>query len=189
MTSGLTPTASYSPSPSLTPGLTRAPSASCSPYTDFYTSEEVIICEGGLPVRRGEQLTLRGGVAEVIAWSGSRPVTQAGAPPSLVRAAGPSAAPAVAPLAPSAWPRQLLLGNGDANFTNTTNATDIISGGGAVTEWEIVETASQRRNGPLESMWFAVYWITFLLTYVVVPVVQEYVVAGAPRGWWWGVAQ
>ncbi len=34
------------------------------------------------------------------------------------------------------------------------------------------------RNGPLESMWFTVYWLTALMTYAVVPVVQEYEAAG-----------
>lgn len=34
------------------------------------------------------------------------------------------------------------------------------------------------RSGPLESMWFAVYWLTAIMTYVVVPIVQEYYAAG-----------
>jgi hypothetical protein len=40
------------------------------------------------------------------------------------------------------------------------------------------------RNGPLEGLWVAVYWATAVLTYVAVPLVQEYLAAGefSPRG-------
>ena len=34
------------------------------------------------------------------------------------------------------------------------------------------------RNGPLERMWLTVYWCTFLMTYIIIPIVQEYIAAG-----------
>jgi len=49
---------------------------------------------------------------------------------------------------------------------------------GTVTDWEIVSNIVQLRNGPLEKLWMWVYWVTFILTYVVIPVTQEYVAAG-----------
>ena len=57
------------------------------------------------------------------------------------------------------------------NFT-VGNSTG--GGGGS----EIVENLVVIRNGPLERMWWVVYWITAILTYVWIPVVQEYVAAG-----------
>jgi hypothetical protein len=44
--------------------------------------------------------------------------------------------------------------------------------------WGLVPVEVRRRNPQLEDMWTTVYWITFVLTYVVIPVVQEYVAAG-----------
>lgn len=58
------------------------------------------------------------------------------------------------------------------NISNNTgtNAT--------VTDWEIIINTVQLRNGPLEQLWVSVYWVTFLLTYVIIPVTQEYIAAG-----------
>jgi hypothetical protein len=67
-------------------------------------------------------------------------------------------------------PRLLQLPTPSANASNTTTNS---TGGGGV-GWTVVEL----RNGPLEAMWFGVYWITFILTYLFLPVVGEYVVAG-----------
>ena len=44
--------------------------------------------------------------------------------------------------------------------------------------WGLVSVEVRRRNPHLEDMWTAVYWATFVLTYVVIPIVQEYVAAG-----------
>lgn len=77
---------------------------------------------------------------------------------------------------------------------NCTNGTDALAGpprlvplcnasqAGNGTEgdggWEIVTERVVMRNGPLERMWWVVYWVTAVLTYVLIPVVQEYVAAG-----------
>ena len=44
--------------------------------------------------------------------------------------------------------------------------------------WDMQTTAVPLRNPQLESMWVAVYWLTFFLTYILIPIVQEYVAAG-----------
>ena len=114
-----------------------------------------------------------------VVWAGSRP-----APPlsTMLRLPYTSEGGSTLPLSsgvetvPSPTTRLLLTlqvpGNGSVPANNTN------SSGGGGTKWDIVESETQRRNGPLEAMWMSVYWITFLLTYVIVPVVQEYVVAG-----------
>lgn len=83
----------------------------------------------------------------------------------------------------SAYPSLPLPGNGSApvpvpvptprrNSSAADNATTTDSTTYVVTE-EV-----QIRNGPLETLWKIVYWITFLLTYIIIAVVQEYINAG-----------
>jgi len=77
---------------------------------------------------------------------------------------------------PSALPSSVpspLPGNGSSLIpaNATGNAT-------AETNWELVTEEVQIRNGPLETLWKLVYWVTFLLTYIIIPVVQEYINAG-----------
>lgn len=57
-----------------------------------------------------------------------------------------------------------------SNDTNNGTSSEVV--------WELEEETYQVRNGPMENMWTFVYWFTFILTYVIIPVVQEYVVAG-----------
>jgi hypothetical protein len=74
--------------------------------------------------------------------------------------------------------RALQVING-TNCTLTPNATVCAgnsTGGGGGTEE--VSSYVQARIPGLERMWWTVYWVTFLLTYVIIPVVQEYVAAG-----------
>jgi hypothetical protein len=56
---------------------------------------------------------------------------------------------------------------------NSTSANTTV-----VTEWDLISTPVQLRNGPLEKLWMFVYWVTFLLTYIFIPLTQEYVAAG-----------
>ena len=51
----------------------------------------------------------------------------------------------------------------------------------------VLENVVVVRDGALERMWLVVYWSTFLLTYIINPLVQEYVAAGewggSEQGW------
>ena len=78
---------------------------------------------------------------------------------------------AVAEFAPTATAVRLLQaapgGNTSANGNSSSSTTTVA-----------VEEDYQIRNGPLETMWKAVYWSTFFLTYIFIPVVQEFIAAG-----------
>ena len=171
-------------------------------YASVYTGASAAPLHTGSSTR--SSIRSGGAASSTLAWAGSRPAFAAApAPPAKEEGLSqdlsslplrgshsiPLVVPFTAPLTVSGIPaleaRRPLphlrsgpsLGNssgggGGGNFSNTS------ASGGAVTEWSIETTEGQTRNGPLEMMWVAVYWITFLLTYVVVPVVQEYVVAG-----------
>jgi hypothetical protein len=57
----------------------------------------------------------------------------------------------------------------------------------STTSYEVKDVVMQVRNGPLEALWQFVYWTTFIMTYAVIPIVQEYVAAGefTKRGRLW----
>lgn len=71
-------------------------------------------------------------------------------------------------------------GTGTGNSTIPTNNNSTTNGTvvDVETSWEVIEEEVQIRNGPLERLWMAVYVLTFLLTYIIIPVVQEYINAG-----------
>ena len=83
---------------------------------------------------------------------------------------GTDAFAARTPEAPAALgPHFRLLQTGPAptNGTNGTNGTT-----GPVSGFVVTDSIVIVRNGPLERMWLAVYWTTFLLTYIILPLVQ-----------------
>jgi hypothetical protein len=57
---------------------------------------------------------------------------------------------------------------------DSNNSTGNATGNGTVPDsgWVVQTTELQVRNGPLETMWTFVYWVTFLLTYIIIPLVQ-----------------
>jgi hypothetical protein len=63
-----------------------------------------------------------------------------------------------------------------SNATNN-NSSSSSSSSGSTTD-VVIEKALQVRNTQLEGFWVWVYWLTFFNTYILIPMVQEYVAAG-----------
>jgi hypothetical protein len=90
----------------------------------------------------------------------------------------------VSPTADTAPAPSPTAGGGGGMIPVLPNSSSIPGGGGddgnttTVTDWELVSSPVQLRNGVLEQLWMWVYWVTFLLTYVFIPLTQEYVAAG-----------
>jgi len=64
------------------------------------------------------------------------------------------------------------------NSSSSSNNNTTRPGDGLVTE-----KALQIRNTQLEGFWVWVYWLTFFNTYILIPMVQEYVAAGEFTKW------
>ena len=154
-----TPAASATPSSSTSPGSPPSASQTPTPTTTASRSKS--------PVAVSASLT---------------PSTSKSPSRSHIMTRTPSQTPA--PLCePNCAPLGRLLQGTNASTPGAGGLPALLPGNGSGTgaplgSWQLVTVTTQRRNTTLESMWVAVYWITFFLTYVLIPVVQEYIAAG-----------